>query len=39
MDSDTINIAIVAAIKGSVVPGINKEKLIEIFGAAEGVES
>jgi hypothetical protein len=38
MDSDTINTAIVTAIKGSVAPGINKGKLIEAFGAAEGEE-
>jgi hypothetical protein len=36
MDSETINAAVVASIKGSAVPRINKEKLVEIFGTAQG---
>lgn len=36
MDSDTLNAAIVAAIKDTVVPHVDKGKLSEIFGPAEG---
>jgi hypothetical protein len=36
MDSDTLNAAIVGAIKDTAVPHIDKEKLSEIFGAAQG---
>ncbi|WP_082948134.1 MULTISPECIES: hypothetical protein [unclassified Mycobacterium] len=35
MDADTLNAAIVAAIKDTVVPHVDKEKVSEIFGAAE----
>jgi hypothetical protein len=36
MDSEVINEAVVAAIKDSAVPRIDKEKLIEIYGAERG---
>jgi hypothetical protein len=36
MDSDTLNAAIVAAIKDTAVPHIDKEKLSELFGADQG---
>jgi hypothetical protein len=36
MDPDTINTAVVAAIKDTAVPSIDKGKLSEIFGPAEG---
>jgi hypothetical protein len=36
MHPDTINAAVVAAIKDTAVPSIDKEKLSEIFGPAEG---
>lgn len=35
MDVDTLNIALVAAIKDTVVPHVDKEKVAEIFGADE----
>ncbi len=36
MDSETINTAVVVAIKDSPVPRIDKEKLIEVFGTTQG---
>jgi hypothetical protein len=36
MDSETVNRAVVAAIKDSAVPCIDKEKVVEIFGPAQG---
>lgn len=36
MDADAINAAVVAAIKGSRIPRIDKEKILEIFGTAQG---
>jgi CRP-like cAMP-binding protein len=36
MNSDSLNSAIVTAIKDSVVPGIDKEKLLQAFGDTEG---
>jgi hypothetical protein len=36
MDSEVISEAVVAAIKDSAVPRIDKEKLIEIYGAEQG---
>jgi hypothetical protein len=36
MDTKVINDAVVVAIKDSAVPRVNKEKLVEIFGAAQG---
>ncbi|SPM32190.1 hypothetical protein W7U_07140, partial [Mycobacterium terramassiliense] len=35
VDSEMLNAAIVAAIKDTAVPHIDKEKLSEIFGAAQ----
>jgi hypothetical protein len=36
MDQDTINSAIVIAIKDTAIPSVDGEKLSEVFGAAEG---
>jgi hypothetical protein len=36
MDADTLNNAIVAAIKDSAVPRIDKEKVLQMFGPAQG---
>lgn len=36
MDSDLINAAIAAAIKDTAVPHVDKEKLIKMFGEAQG---
>jgi hypothetical protein len=36
MDVDTINAAILAAIKDTAVPGVDREKLSATFGEAEG---
>jgi hypothetical protein len=36
MDSEVINAAVVASIKDSAVPRIDKGKLIEIFGTTQG---
>jgi hypothetical protein len=36
MDAETINAAIVAAINDSTIPRIDKEKVLQIFGAAQG---
>ncbi len=36
MDSDILNAAIIAAIKDTAVPHIDKGKLLEVFGAAQG---
>jgi hypothetical protein len=38
MDSQTINAAIVVAIKDSAVPRIDKDKVIESFGSAQAEE-
>ena len=35
-DADVINQAVVAAIKDSAVPRIDKRKLVEVFGTAQG---
>jgi hypothetical protein len=36
MDSKIINTAVIVAIKGSVIPHVDKEKLVEIFGSVQG---
>ena len=36
MDANTINTAIVLAIKDSAVPHIDKQKLLDAYGAAQG---
>lgn len=36
MDPETINFAVVAAIKDSAVPHVDQQKLSEIFGAEQG---
>lgn len=36
MDTDTLNNAVVAAIKDSAIPRIDKEKLLQMFGPAQG---
>lgn len=36
MDADTINTAVVAAIKDSPVPRIDESKVLDIFGAERG---
>lgn len=36
MDSGTLNAAIVAAIKDTAVPHIDREKIYEIFGSDQG---
>lgn len=36
MDSDTMNAAVVAAIKDTAVPGIDRQKLSDMFGATQG---
>ncbi|MGH3554046.1 MAG: hypothetical protein ACRDT5_15950 [Mycobacterium sp.] len=36
MDSEALNTAVVVAIKDSAVPRIDKEKVVEFFGTAQG---
>jgi hypothetical protein len=36
MDADDIDAAVVAAIKGSAIPRIDKEKVSAIFGSDQG---
>jgi hypothetical protein len=36
MDQDTVNAAIVIAIKDTAIPSIDSQKLLEVFGAAKG---
>jgi hypothetical protein len=36
MDPDEVNTAVVAAIKGSKIPRIHKEKVLEMFGTEHG---
>lgn len=36
MDPETLNVAIIAAIKDTAVPHIDKQKISELFGAGQG---